>query len=101
MVRSAKGQFIVGADITEFGEAFKQSDEQLGEWLAYCNKIFSDIEDLPFPTITAINGLALGGGCEMALSTDFRLIDTKRKIVFQKRNWESSQGLVAPFVCLE
>ena len=45
-----------------------------------CNKIFSDIEDLPFPTITAINGLALGGGCEMALSTDFRLIDTKGKI---------------------
>ena len=80
LVRSAKGQFIVGADITEFGEAFQQTDEQLGEWLAFCNKIFSDIEDLPFPTITAINGLALGGGCEMALSTDFRLIDTKGKI---------------------
>lgn len=80
LVRSAKGQFIVGADITEFGEAFKQTDEQLGEWLTFCNKIFSDIEDLPFPTITAINGLALGGGCEMALSTDFRLIDTKGKI---------------------
>ena len=79
LVRSAKGQFIVGADITEFGDAFKQSDEQLGEWLAYCNKIFSDIEDLPFPTITAINGLALGGGCEMAL-TDFRLIDTKGQL---------------------
>ena len=80
LVYSAKSQFIVGADITEFGEAFKQSDEQLGEWLSFCNKIFSDIEDLPFPTVTAINGLALGGGCEMALSTDFRLIDTKGRI---------------------
>ena len=80
LVYSAKSQFIVGADITEFGAAFKQSDEQLGEWLSFCNKIFSDIEDLPFPTVTAINGLALGGGCEMALSTDFRLIDTKGKI---------------------
>ena len=80
LVYSAKSQFIVGADITEFGEAFKQTDEQLGEWLSFCNKIFSDIEDLPFPTATAINGLALGGGCEMALSTDFRLIDPNGKI---------------------
>ena len=80
LVYSAKSQFIVGADITEFGEAFQQTDEQLGEWLTFCNKIFSDIEDLPFPTATAINGLALGGGCEMALSTDFRLIDPNGKI---------------------
>jgi 3-hydroxyacyl-CoA dehydrogenase/enoyl-CoA hydratase/3-hydroxybutyryl-CoA epimerase/enoyl-CoA isomerase len=80
LVYSAKSQFIVGADITEFGEAFQQTDEQMGEWLSYCNQIFTDIEDLPFPTVSAINGLALGGGCEMALSTDFRVIDTKGKI---------------------
>ena len=54
LVRSAKGQFIVGADITEFGEAFKQSDELFGGG-SYCNK-YSVIES---PSITAINGLAL------------------------------------------
>jgi len=80
LVRSAKKDFIVGADITEFGAAFEQSDAQLAEWLTFCNNIFSKIEDLPFPTVSAINGLALGGGCEMALSTDFRVIDTKGRI---------------------
>ena len=93
LVYSAKSQFIVGADITEFGDAFKQTDEQLGEWLAFCNKIFSDIEDLPFPTATAINGLALGGGCEMALSTDFRLIDTKGQIGLP----ETTLGIIPGF----
>jgi 3-hydroxyacyl-CoA dehydrogenase / enoyl-CoA hydratase / 3-hydroxybutyryl-CoA epimerase / enoyl-CoA isomerase len=51
---SAKGQFIVGADITEFGEVFKQSDEQLGEWLAFCNKIFSDASVESFPPDSSI-----------------------------------------------
>lgn len=80
VVYSNKSQFIVGADITEFNNAFKQTDEELLGWLAFCNKIFSDIEDLPFPTITAVNALALGGGCEMALSTDLRIMDSKGKI---------------------
>ena len=44
------------------------------------NKIFSDIEDLPFPSVTAINGIALGGGCEMCLSTDYRVMSTAAKI---------------------
>jgi len=44
------------------------------------NRIFSSIEDLPFPTVTAINGQALGGGFEMCLSTDFRVMAQKAKV---------------------
>jgi 3-hydroxyacyl-CoA dehydrogenase / enoyl-CoA hydratase / 3-hydroxybutyryl-CoA epimerase / enoyl-CoA isomerase len=80
LVKSDKSGFIFGADIKEFGAAFKQSEEDLISWLGECNSVFNDIEDLPFPTVTAINGVALGGGCEMALSTDFRVIDTKGNI---------------------
>lgn len=74
VVSSAKSTFIVGADITEFGEFFAGTTEALLEWLAHANAIFSAVEDLPFPTITAINGTALGGGFEMALSTDYRIM---------------------------
>lgn len=80
MVYSNKKQFIVGADIKEFGGHFKKSPEEMVQWLGWCNSIFNDIEDLPFPTVSLVNGVALGGGCEMALSTDYRFIDPKGKI---------------------
>lgn len=80
MVSSAKSVFIVGADITEFGALFKEPQEKLVDWLLDANAIFNTIEDLPFPTVTLINGQALGGGCEMALSTDYRVTDTKGNI---------------------
>ena len=68
---SAKPAFIVGADITEFTAMFSDSEESILQWLREGNKIFSDIEDLPFPTISAINGVALGGGFELAVATDY------------------------------
>lgn len=70
---SAKSSFIVGADITEFTAMFSQSEEQILAWLVQANAVFSAIEDLPFPTVSAVNGIALGGGMEMALSTDYRV----------------------------
>ncbi|MDA1371969.1 MAG: fatty acid oxidation complex subunit alpha FadB [Proteobacteria bacterium] len=70
---SAKSAFIVGADITEFTAKFSESDEQILEWLVAANRIFNDIEDLPVPSVSIVNGIALGGGFEMALSTDYRI----------------------------
>ncbi len=74
LVSSAKNVFIVGADIMEFTALFKESEETIVNWTLQSNEAFSAIEDLPFPTVTAINGMALGGGLEMALSTDFRVM---------------------------
>ncbi|MDP1757256.1 MAG: enoyl-CoA hydratase-related protein, partial [Pseudohongiella sp.] len=70
---SAKSSFLVGADIKEFTEKFKLGEQELLEWAARTNEIFNAVEDLPIPTVTAINGMALGGGLEMCLSTDFRV----------------------------
>ncbi|PCJ28502.1 MAG: fatty acid oxidation complex subunit alpha FadB [SAR86 cluster bacterium] len=73
IISSAKSTFIVGADITEFAAKFDEGEQKILEWLEEVNKIFSDIEDLPVPSVTAINGIALGGGMEVAISTDYRV----------------------------
>src|SRR5262245_26769731 len=74
VVTSGKDVFIVGADITEFVETFKLPDEELAAGSLEANRIFCDFEDLEVPTVAAINGTALGGGLEMCLAADFRVI---------------------------
>lgn len=73
IITSAKSAFIAGADITEFLSLFTAPSETLHQWLTYANSIFNRLEDLPVPTLTAIDGYALGGGCECALATDLRV----------------------------
>jgi 3-hydroxyacyl-CoA dehydrogenase/enoyl-CoA hydratase/3-hydroxybutyryl-CoA epimerase/enoyl-CoA isomerase len=82
LVTSAKDGFIVGADITEFGAVFQRTEEEIAAWTWEANKVFNAIEDLPFPSVTAVNGVALGGGFEMCLSTDFRVMATTAQIGF-------------------
>jgi len=73
LLSSRKPAFIVGADITEFLSLFAAPEAQLTQWLHYANGIFNRLEDLPVPTLSAIQGYALGGGCECILATDFRI----------------------------
>ncbi|WP_438865633.1 fatty acid oxidation complex subunit alpha FadB [Neptunicella sp.] len=80
IVRSAKPAFIVGADITEFDELFALPDDEVLAWVAKTSKAFDLVEDLPFPTVAAVNGFALGGGCEMTLACDLRVADTTAQI---------------------
>ena len=77
---SAKECFIVGADITEFMGFFAAEDDELVAGLLEIHGLFNQIEDLPFPTVTAINGLCLGGGFELALSTDYRVMGDQAKV---------------------
>jgi len=76
LITSAKSVFIVGADITEFGALFALPEEEIAAWCLKSNQAFNAVEDLPFPTVTAMNGIALGGGLEMCLSTDYRVMST-------------------------
>src|SRR5690606_17493912 len=80
IVTSAKDVFIVGADITEFTNMFKLPEDEIAGWCLKSNQAFNAIEDLPFPTVTAINGIALGGGLEMCLATDYRIMSTKAEV---------------------
>ncbi|MDO4688355.1 MAG: fatty acid oxidation complex subunit alpha FadB [Plesiomonas sp.] len=80
LVSSAKDSFIVGADITEFLGLFALPEEELQRWLARANAIFNQLEDLPVPTVCAVNGIALGGGLECVLATDLRIGDTQARV---------------------
>lgn len=80
VVTSGKDVFIVGADITEFLGLFAQGREQLIKWTKDANAVFTAFEDLPVPTVVAINGICLGGGFEMALVCDYRVMSTKAQV---------------------
>lgn len=80
ILTSNKSAFIVGADITEFLGLFELPDEELDQWLRFANNIFNKLEDLPVPTLSALTGFTLGGGCECILATDFRIGDNTTSI---------------------
>ncbi|NNG45051.1 fatty acid oxidation complex subunit alpha FadB [Pseudoalteromonas sp. NEC-BIFX-2020_002] len=77
---SDKDHFIIGADIFEFLPTFTKPEAELVAWIKDATDVFDAVEDLPFPTLSAINGLALGGGCEWVLATDYRVASTTAKI---------------------
>ncbi|WP_194868797.1 fatty acid oxidation complex subunit alpha FadB [Pseudoalteromonas sp. PPB1] len=77
---SDKDHFIVGADIFEFLPTFDRPEAELVEWIKAATDVFDALEDLPFPTLSAVNGLALGGGCEWVLATDYRIASESAKI---------------------
>lgn len=80
IVTSGKDVFIVGADITEFVDNFKLPEAELVAGNLEANKIFNDFEDLAVPTVVAVNGIALGGGLEMCLAADYRVMAESAKI---------------------
>ncbi|MBO5550609.1 MAG: enoyl-CoA hydratase/isomerase family protein [Lachnospiraceae bacterium] len=62
--------FVAGADIGEMSTLTKAEGEAFGK---KGNDIFRKIETCPIPFIAAINGFALGGGCEISMSCDIRI----------------------------
>ena len=62
--------FVAGADIGEMSTLTKAEGEAFGK---KGNDVFRKIETFPIPVIAAINGFALGGGCEIAMSCDIRI----------------------------
>ena len=82
VVTSGKSVFIVGADITEFTAMFAQEEAEIAKWSREANNIFNAFEDLDIPKVVAINGFALGGGLEMCLACDFRVMSEAAQIGF-------------------
>ena len=80
LVTSAKGVFIVGADIFEFTSLFARSQDEIAAHIGAQNAVFRRFEDLGLPIVTAINGIAFGGGLEMGLASDYRVISQSAQV---------------------
>lgn len=80
LVTSAKSTFMGGSDIFELQGLFAKSPVEIAEFTARQAAVFSAFEDLPVPTLAAINGLALGGGFEMSLAADFRVLSENGQV---------------------
>ena len=84
--------FVAGADINELATMTPLSGKQVSE---KGQNVFLEIERFPKPVIAAINGFALGGGCELALACHIRIASEKRRSVFPKSRSASSPATAA------
>lgn len=72
LILTGAGQksFVAGADIAEMSTLTKEEGEAFGK---KGNDVFRKLEQFPIPVIAAVNGFALGGGCEISMSCDIRI----------------------------
>jgi len=76
ILTGAGNAFVAGADIKEM---MGQTLDQSREYTKYGQEVFSKIENLGKPVIAAVNGFALGGGCELALACDIIIASERAK----------------------
>lgn len=73
---SGEKSFVAGADITEMLPLSAMEGRKLAQ---LGQAVFNKLENLPQPVIAAVNGFALGGGCELTMACDIRIASEKAK----------------------
>src|SRR4051812_19866239 len=71
VIRSAKENFIAGADVEEFTRF--QSPQEAMAFVKLGWDVFQELHELPFPTTAMVNGFCMGGGVELALACQYRV----------------------------
>jgi len=86
IITSNKKDFCLGADIKKLAKLINAPEEHVQARIASDCEIYSRLERLPFPTAALINGFCLGGGLELALCCDLRLVQEKSRLGFPETN---------------
>jgi 3-hydroxyacyl-CoA dehydrogenase/enoyl-CoA hydratase/3-hydroxybutyryl-CoA epimerase/3-hydroxyacyl-CoA dehydrogenase/enoyl-CoA hydratase/3-hydroxybutyryl-CoA epimerase/enoyl-CoA isomerase len=83
VIRSGKpGSFIAGADLREFAASFDIPREQVVQMCNRGRKLFQRLSKTPFVTVAAIDGICVGGGAELAIWCDRRIMSSDPKSQF-------------------
>ncbi len=80
LIVSATEGCLAGAAVGEFQSLFAAPPEQLAAQVSTAVQIINALEDLPIPSVVAINGVAFGGGFELCLAADYRVAASTAKV---------------------
>lgn len=90
VVRSkVKGVFCAGANLKE---RRSMTRSQVESWLKVQRRLMDNLSEFPYPTIAAVDGHALGGGLELALACDIRIVNEKVKVGLVETSWAIIPG---------
>lgn len=84
-----KGVFCAGANLKERRGMTRGQTES---WLKVQRRLMDNLSDFPYPTIAAIDGHALGGGLELALACDIRIVNENVKVGLVETSWAIIPG---------
>ncbi|TOL44146.1 fatty acid oxidation complex subunit alpha FadB, partial [Vibrio parahaemolyticus] len=82
IICSDKKLFCGGANVKEFRALFEQGEQAVNDYLTWVHSIYNRIEDLEIPKVVVLNGFTAGGGAELALLADYRLMTTDAAVTF-------------------
>ena len=87
LISGKPGQFIAGADLNELGALATATRDEVLEAVGAGHALFSRLSHLPFPTVALVDGACMGGGTELILSCDERIVSNgKTKIALPEVN---------------
>lgn len=90
LLRGAGRAFSSGLDVSLFGQqlgALSEGRPVEDDWIAWLQQAFTAYEDLPVPTVAAIQGVALGGGCQLALAGHLRIATPDASFGLLEARW--------------
>ena len=80
LILSAHRDFVLGADVTAFPTWFADPADRVIERISETQRLFDRLGSLPIPTLAWVNGFALGGGFELALACDYRMLQSGARV---------------------